>query len=486
MAKEGKILIVDDDMDYLAALKRALNRDFETFVASSSAETGKLDLNRFDLLMLDIRLNNEDVQNTEGIDLLKAVKTERPHLPVIMMTAYGDIDIAVETMKLGASDFIQKGRVHVREFKKIITKSLERAGLERKVAFLEQELNKYEPREIIGQDLEIDRIRKMIDIVAEDAHVSVLIRGETGTGKELVARGIHSRGIRSDAPFVAVSISSFGKNVVESELFGHQRGAFTGAVETKIGYIEKADGGVLFLDEIGDLDLDIQLKLLRFLENKSFSRMGSTQEIKVDLQLVAATNKDLEEAIINGEFRKDLFYRLNTVQIRLPTLSERAGDIPGLAVHFVDVFKSQGRTKVNGISDSALSLLQGYHWPGNVRELRSSIERAVIFASFHGHSVIMPEDLPLEVRAQTPDEKISLNMEIPAEGVDIDEVLSKVELRYIEQALELSGGRKTEAWKLLGYNDRFALRRRIQSILNRFPHLRDVFPEVKRNYPGEG
>ena len=467
----SKILIVDDDKEYIESLKRVLHGDFEIFTASSMGEVRKLNLNRFDLVMLDIRLNHEDMQNTEGIDLLKAIKVERPYLPVMMMTAYGDVDIAVETMKLGASDFVQKGRVDIREFTKIITKTLERAGLEKKVKFLERELNKYEPREIIGEDPEINRIRNMIDIVAEDAHVSVLIRGETGTGKELVARAIHSRGRRKEQPFIPVSLSSLNKQTIGSDLFGHEKGAFTDAKEKRIGLIEEADRGILFLDEIGDLDSDIQSKLLRVLEEREFTRLGANKPLRVDIQLIAATNKDLEKAVTDGTFRKDLYFRLKGVEIPLPPLAMHKDDIPSLASHFLSLLRKQGRTDISEIVDEAMAALKSYSWPGNVRELKQAVERAALFADHDNHKKIIPSDLPYEIHTGKTEAIERYDAQIPEFGVNLGEKLAKLELAYIREALKKCGGKKTNAWKLLGYNDRFALRRRMDSIKKKYPHL---------------
>lgn len=477
-----RILIVDDDPKFLDSLANVLNRHYSSIKAASLTEAKQSLSPRIDLALLDIRLNNSDPLNKEGIELLKYIKNGYPDLPVIMMTAYGDIDIAVEAMKLGASDFIQKGRLDIREFRKVIDNVLAKSRLERKVTELEEKLQKLEPWEIVGEDPKIMEIKKLIDIVARDGKTTVLIRGETGTGKELVARAIHQRGIRREGPFVPVSISTLSKTVVESELFGHERGAFTDAYRTKLGYIEKADGGVLFLDEIGDLDLDIQAKLLRFLEDKTFCRIGSTQPIKVDVQLVAATNKNLEEAIKKGTFRQDLYYRLKTIELFLPRLRERANDIPLLANYFLTLFRGQGRTKLRKISPSAMQLLKEYSWPGNIRELKSSIERAIIYTENNGHSQIEPDDLPYEVRVGKYEIEKSIEVNIPKEGTNIEEELARTELAYIERALKMTGGKKTEAWKLLGYNDRFALRRRVIKIMEDFPDLVHQFPLVREKY----
>lgn len=477
-SKRPTLLIVDDNAEYLDSLARVLRREF-SIITATTVEEAQAGLKRApQLILLDVRLKDDDPANKDGLELLKLIKGEMPEVPVVMMTAYGDIDIAVEAMKLGATDFIQKGKVNLSEFRKSIENALERSRLERKVAQLEEELQRIQPWELVGDDPKILEVKKQIQAVAQDSHVTVLVRGATGTGKELVARAIHSRGPRSRAPFVVVAVSSLARGIIESELFGHEKGAFTGADKRRIGYIEKADGGVLFLDEIGDLDKDVQVKLLRFLENKTFCRLGGTEEITVDVQLVAATNRDLEAAVRSGEFREDLYYRLKVVEIVLPPLIERKGDIPKLASHFLQLLRLQGRTRVERISDEAMKLLIDYPWPGNVRELKYCIERATIFAT---HNEILPEDLPMEIRNPYSERHILPDVEIPEDGIDIGERLAYLELKYIERALELAG-KKTEAWKMLGYNDRFAMRRRVRAILRKYPDIAAAFPKLLEKY----
>lgn len=479
-----KILVIDDDIDFLSSLERYLRSEFSILTALSVEDARKLLVADISLILLDIRLKNNDPNNREGIDFLKEVKSEYPEIPVIMVTAWGDIDTAVEAMKLGAADFIQKGRVDIREYKKVINNVLEKTRLEKKIGLLEEELQKTEPSEIIGEDPAILEIKKVIEMVARDGETTVLIRGETGTGKEIVARAIHKSGKRRGGPFVAISISALSKTLIESELFGHEKGAFTGADKRKIGYLEKADGGVLFLDEIGDLDLDIQIKLLRFLETKSFSRVGSTEEIKVDVQFLTATNRDLEKAMKEGRFREDLYYRLKTVEINLPPLRKRKGDIPLLAKYFLEHYRKIGKTKCEGMAKEVLNYLVNYHWPGNVRELKASIERAIIYANYYHHNEILPEDLPVEVRGGSALPKKKFLVNIPEEGINIKEELARLELTYMEEALRRCDGKKTKAYKLLGYRDRFTFQRRIKKLLASFPRLIEEFPYIKTKYGG--
>jgi len=480
--RKKAILIVEDDEDYLGRLAEELATDSEVRIAKSVSEFNQISLEGLNLALLDVRLDASDSTNKEGLEVLKALRRHNQALPVIVMTAYGEVDIAVEAMKLGATDFIQKGSVNLAGIKKLVYSTLQRSRLEKKVWELRQELQRLKPYEIVGESPEIRDVRKQVEMVAADGQTTVLLRGATGTGKEVVARAIHAIGVRKDGPFVVVSPSALGKTVIESELFGHERGSFTGADRRKTGYIEKADTGILFLDEIGELDPDLQVKLLRFLENKTFCRMGSTDEITVDLQLVAATNQDLEEALRQRRMREDLYFRLKMVQISLPSLKERKGDIPVLANHFMDLFRSQGRTRVQGISQVAMEMLERYSWPGNVRELRSCIERAVIYANSNGHIEIEAEDLPYEVVGERDRSKSEANMQISEEGLSLDRELALAELRLIDAALKKSGGKKDAAWRILQLSNRTALWRRVERIKRKFPALLEVFPLLRDKY----
>ena len=480
--KKKKVLILEDKLDYLKSLANELRSEFDISLTSSLSDLQKISFNEIDIALLDIRLNDSDPSNIEGINILEFIKKENPELPVVMMTAYGDIDIAVESMKLGASDFIQKNKVNISDIKNIIYNHIEKSKLKKKISELEVELQRLEPWKIIGSSPNIQEIKRLVEMVASDGYVTVLLRGPTGTGKELVARTIHSKGVRKDWPFVPVSIASLSKNLVESEIFGHEKGAFTGAEKRKVGYIEKAKGGILFLDEIGELDPEVQVKLLRFLDNKTFHRMGSPDEINIDLQLIAATNHDLEEAVQRKQFREDLYFRLKTIQIFLPTLHERTEDILQLANYFLRHFQLQGRTKISTISTEATRILLSYSWPGNVRELKSCIERAIIYAEYNSHDQILPEDLPLEIQLDKLKDLRSISIEIPEKGVNINEELAQFELAYIERALKLVGGKKADAWKVLGYNDRHAMRRRIEKIVKKNQNVLDKFPLLKKLY----
>lgn len=473
------ILIIDDDQRFSDSLVAVL-RDYYTIIVASNFEEAIQSLRKApNLILLDIRLQNDAPDNMDGLKILKLLTNDFPSIPVIMMTAYGSIDVAVEAMKHGAADFVQKSKLNIGDLRKTIGNTLEKNRLKRKVSLLEKDIERLNPSQLIGNDPKIIDLKKRIRAIAADSQITVLIKGATGTGKELVARAIHAEGVRNHEPFVPVAISALSKNIIESELFGHEKSAFTGADKTKNGYIEKADGGVLFLDEIGDLDKDIQVKLLRFLEDKTFCRMGSTDEIRVDIQLVTATNSDLQALIAAGDFREDLYYRLRMVELELPRLSERKEDIPLLAEHFLNLLRAQGRTKIMQISEEAQLMLYNYDWPGNVRELRSCIERAIIFAR---QDEIRSEDLPREILAYVAHSTDPNSVILPVDHVDIGRELSRLELTYIEKALKSADGKKSEACKLLNYNDRFAMLRRIQSIQKKYPDLMSLYPSVQQSY----
>jgi two-component system, NtrC family, response regulator AtoC len=479
---KDRILIVDDSAEFREALGEALEDDFDITLAASADDAQHTLDQGASVVLLDVRLNEEDSANKDGILLLGKLKEAQPGLPVIMMTNYGDIDIAVEAMRLGAADFVQKSRIDAREFRKVINSALKRSRLEQRVATLENDLRRLEPWELVGDDQKVQDVRRHVEMVASDGYCSVMVRGETGTGKELVARAVHSRGWRNQAPFVAVSLPALPRDLIESELFGHMKGAFTDARDIHIGWVEKAQGGVLFLDEIGELPPEMQVKLLRFLETRTFARLGSTKEISVDIQIVVATNKDLDKAIKLGQFRQDLYFRLKSIEIHIPPLRDRPDDISLLSDHFLFMFRQQGRTKVAGITPAALKLLSQYAFPGNVRELKTIIERSMMFANNQSHVLIEPSDLPLDVQQVLETKTQPMMLSLGDEGINLDAELARIELAYIQEALQQTEGKKSEAWRILGLNDRFALRRRVKRIGETYPHLITSFSLVQKLY----
>jgi DNA-binding NtrC family response regulator len=494
-AARPTILIVDDDNNFLSSMERVLRSDYEIFKATTGDSARKLFLYNPDCILLDIWLDPDDDLNREGLDLLAEFTKSRPDIPIIMISAYGDINTAVECMKSGATDFIKKP-IDLKELRQRLQKALEKSDLIRQARQLEENLHQIEPSDIIGDSAQMQEVMKSIQMVAQDGHITVLIRGETGTGKELVARSIHRLSWRRNKPFVPVHIASLSPGLVEDALFGHEPGAFTDARTRRIGFFEKAKGGILFLDEIGDLPAEVQIKLLRFLENKTFSRLGSSNEVELDVQIISATNKNLEQEVADGRFREDLYFRLKSFQIFLPPLREKREDIPLLVDYLLNLLKRQGRTRIETTAQEALQILEAYDWPGNVRELRAALERAIIFANFRNHGIIEIEDLPPEIMSRAKsgsevrsvklpagnDDKVNARQEETSSSINLKQELARAELKFIEEALKRAGGKKTEAWKLLGLNDRFALRRRILDLMKDNPTLIKEFPLILQAY----
>lgn len=465
------ILIIDDDIEFLNSLSKIFGDDYNIETAKTPEEAKKIFAPlKYDIVLLDVCFDPDKGDRT-GINILKEIKEQDPDIPVIIMTAYGDIDTAVESLKLGAEDYIQKGKFNLVDYKNKIELLFREGILRRKISRLQKEIEKIEPTEIIGNTPKMLEIKRKISLVANEGYTTVLIRGETGTGKELVARAIHRLGIRKDYPYVIVPISALNKETINSDLFGHEKGAYTGAINKRIGFFEEANKGVLFLDEIGDLQLDVQVKLLRFIENREIIRMGSNTPIKVDLQLITATHRNLEEMIKNGSFREDLYYRLNSYLIELPPLRERKEDIPLLAFHFLNHLYKQGRTIINTFSDEAMEILVNYNWPGNVRELKQVIESAVLDAKLEGDDIITPKHLRIKSHLK---EKKDFHI---GENKTITERLAIFELELVKNAMK-NYNKKTEICKYLGYTDRFALRRRIINIFKKYPHLKENFKDV--------
>lgn len=464
-----QLLIVDDNEDLLASWQRAFRKDFDTIVAASKQDALKeLDYEP-DVALFDIRLSDKAPEKQEGLELLQIFKGRYPDLPVVMISAYGDISTAVECMKLGAVDFVEK-KDTLLEIRQRLYNALDRGKEVRRTRLLQEYIARKEPVDIIGESQSIKKLKADLIIAANDGYINVLILGETGTGKELVARAIHKYGKRKENPFTPVPIISLPETTIESELFGHEQGAFTDARKRRIGWIEKARGGVLFLDEIGDLPAHLQAKLLRFLEERNFSRLGSTKKIDIDLQVVSATNMNLENAVAEKSFRDDLYYRLKGFIITIPPLRERKEDIPLLAAHYLFKLKESGRSKISAISDDAMKTMLSYDWPGNVRELNLEIERAALVADQRGISRIETGDLSKGINNHAGVASLPSKEQFTA-GFSIAEHLARTELSYIEEAMQSAGGKKAEAAKLLGLNDRFALRRRVKSIEKKFPHL---------------
>lgn len=369
-----RILIVEDEETLAASLRRVFTKEGYSVDITADGESGLeiIEKNSYDLIITDIIL-----PGMNGIELLRKIKEREPDQIVIIITAYASLETAVEALRAGAYDYVIKPIIH-EEIKQIVRNALKQRALQRENLILKKELGRhYDFSHIIGESPAIKKIIEEVKKIA-NAKSNVLLLGETGTGKELIARAIHFSSNRAEKPFIPINCSAIPENLLESELFGHIRGAFTGAVSSKRGLFEEANGGTVFLDEIGDLPLSLQAKLLRVLEDQEIRPIGSNQSIKVDIRFISATNKDLLHLVREGKFREDLFYRLNVISIVLPPLRERGEDIELLTRYFIERYSREHGKEVKGIDENALRLLKKYHWPGNIRELQNVIERAVL------------------------------------------------------------------------------------------------------------
>ena len=449
VAARKVILIVDDEKNTRDGLRDSLEEEFDVFVAADAASAlTLLESEPADVMLTDLRLGADD-----GMALIeRALKQPKP--PVcIMMTAYGSVDTAVEAMKRGAYDFVTKP-VNIDRLELLIRRALrERATLKENETLKQQAGRKFGLEDLIGQSTAMVRIFETIRQVAP-SRATVLIEGESGTGKELAAHAVHRLSTRADRKFVAVHCAALSPQLLESELFGHEKGAFTGAMERRIGRFEQANGGTLFLDEIGEIDLATQVKVLRVLGERTFERVGGNQTLQADVRLVAATNKNLEKLVAEGKFRDDLFFRLNVVRITMPPLRERREDIPLLVQAFLRDSTEENGKPYREFTSEAMACLNQYHWPGNVRELRAAVEHGVVMAS---GPRIQVRDLPLPLR------EVSLPVNFSASPAVEPLNLGRHETALIWKALEESGGNRTEAARKLGISRR-TLHRRLKEL----------------------
>jgi len=446
-----KILIIDDDVSVRDVLENFFkSENFNVEVATD----GKSGLERLSAQKYDLYLTDLVMPNMGGMDILNQAKsTINSATPCILITAFGTVKTAVEAMKLGAFDYVTKP-FSLEEILLVANRAIEVAQLRDENVKLKKELKKkYDFHGIIGTSQEMQKVYSMIEKIA-GTDSTILITGDSGTGKELIARIIHYNSARSQGNFVPINCAAIPKDLLESELFGHERGAFTGAVNTHIGRFEYANGGTLFLDEIGELDPMIQVKLLRVLQERSFERVGSTKTIKVDVRIVTATNKNLEDEVREGRFREDLYYRLNVIPLHLPPLRERKDDIPLLIEHFLKKFSQEKGKDPPRLTKETMDTLLTYEWKGNVRELENLIERLVILKP---GETVKPEDLPDRLLGEgsesTPPRYYSgEDIVLTEEGIDLNDFLDRYEEKLILQALKLSGGVKSKAATLLGLN----------------------------------
>lgn len=443
MSDKPVILIVDDDKNTRDGLQRALQKHYDVKTAESAdaALAVLAGATAVDVMLSDLRM-----PGTDGLGLLKRVSAQFPQTVSILLTAYGSVETAVEAMKQGAYDFLTKP-INLDHLDMLVARALKSRELEKKVVTLESQLNeKFGMENIIGESPAMKQVFEIIQQTAP-TQASVLIQGPSGTGKELVAQAIHRLSTRAGGPFVAVHCAALSPTLLESELFGHEKGAFTGATVQRKGRFEMADGGTLFLDEVSEIDPSIQVKLLRVLEERTFERVGGEETIETDIRVIAATNRDLRAYVNQGKFREDLFFRLNVVDIPLPSLSERAGDIPLLSDRFLKEYCAKNNKRIEGLSADAVTLLAAYAWPGNVRELRNTIEKMVVLARSDRLSA---RDVPVNIREAVKGH-VGVGSRTP---VLMAGSLADTERRKIMAVLEKNGGNRTRAADELGISRR--------------------------------
>jgi len=444
--KTAHILIVDDELSMRELLEMMLVREGYTV---STAETGRqafqqIESKFFDLILCDIRLGD-----ISGLDILRKSRAVSPHTIVIMISAYATAENAVEAMNDGAYDFLPKPFDN-RELKHTIAKALDLRTLSDEKKSLDDELKKnLHFGLIVGNSPQMQHIYEVIRQIAK-TRTNVLITGESGTGKELIAQALHRQSDRKDKPFIVINCGSIPETLIESEMFGYRKGAFTGANQDKKGLFEAANTGTIFLDEIGELSLPMQVRLLRVVQERAFKPVGSNEEVFVDIRIISATNKKLDEEVIAGRFREDLFYRINVVEIKVPPLRDRKGDLRTLAQHFLDKYSRASGKEITKISAYAVDLLQKYNFPGNIRELENLIERSVALSTTN---IILPDSLSLSIHKRRWIEGIPnrrFDVSDVESGVSLDAIIEDIERAYIEKAMKFTRGNKNDAADLLG------------------------------------
>ena len=453
------ILIVDDELSMRELLEYMLKREgYRVDCAENGRKAVALvGQNNYDLLLCDIRLGD-----ISGLDVLRACKKHHPGTVVIMISAYASTEIAVEAMNEGAYDYVPKP-FNKDELLETVAKALKLRTIEQEKELLEGELKRsLNLGMIVGNSPAMQHIYKMIRQVSK-TKTNVLITGESGTGKELIARAIHLESDRRGQPFVAINCGGIPETLMESELFGHKKGSFTGAIQDKPGLFQEAHRGTIFLDEIGELSLPIQVKLLRAVQEKTLRPVGGTEDVSVDIRIVSATNKSLEKEVIAGKFREDLFYRLNVIEIKVPALRDRKADLKPLAQHFLEKYAREMGKEISKLSSYALDMMLKYDFPGNVRELENLLERSVALSTTN---IILPDSLALSVHKRRWIEGIKdrrFDVDEVSKGVALDSILEEVEAAYLKKALDCSRGNKNRAAELLGISFR-SLRYRLEKL----------------------
>jgi Nif-specific regulatory protein len=440
----GRILVADDHDSLRRGLVRALTdagHDVDE-AGNGNAALERLHESSYDVVVSDIKMGGAD-----GMDVLRTAKALHPSIVVILMTAFGSIQMAVEAMKIGAFDYVTKP-FEIEEMEVKIARAIEHRRLKNEIDYLRHtQRDIYDFDRIIGGSGALKRVLDVVRKVAR-SNTTVLVRGETGTGKEIIAGAVHHNSTRAGRNFVKVNCAALQENLLESELFGHEKGAFTGADKQRIGRFEQADGGTLFLDEIGDMSQNTQAKILRVLQEHEFERLGGTRTLRVDVRLIAATNRNLAQMVANGQFREDLYYRLNVVSIDMPPLRDRKEDIPALATHFITRFSGELKKRVDGLSADALKLLLRYNWPGNIRELENAIERAVLLADGRELTAL---DLHLGDESSTGEtSELAPVLKLPPRGIALEEI----ERQALVEALRMSNWVQKDAAELLNISPR--------------------------------
>ena len=441
MADKAHILVIDDEKNYLLVLQTLLEDEGYIVTAISDPETALafLEESEVDVVVTDMKM-----PRVSGREVLERVKKAWPHVPVLIMTAFGSIESAVDVMKYGAFDYITKPFSND-ELLLSIHNAVDLANVHRQYRLLQEAMeNRYHIHQIVGRSKAIRDVLAMVERVAQSKS-TVLISGESGTGKELAARAIHYASPRKDKPFISVNCMALNPGVLESELFGHEKGSFTGAVAMRRGRFEQADGGTLFLDEVGELSPDLQVKLLRVLQERKFERVGSSEEIEVDIRVVAASNRDLEALVDRGAFREDLYYRLKVVKIPLPPLRERREDIPLLVAHFVEKVSRDNNLPAKTFSTEALNYLTAYEWPGNIRQLENVVESCLVLVPGDNIGV---DDLPPEIRDEEAQYKSAVDL-LPVQ-LDLADTLEKIEAALVRRALARADLVQVKAAEYLG------------------------------------
>ncbi len=444
--KAPHILVVDDEISMREFLELMLSKEGYQITCAQNGRTAaaQIEKNAYDLILCDIRLGD-----ISGLDVLRKAKAANPTTIVIMISAYATAENAVEAMNEGAYDYLPKPFDN-KELKQTIVKALDLRTLSDEKKSIDDELKKnLHFGLLVGNSPRMQHIYELIQQIAP-TKTNVLITGESGTGKELIARSIHLKSDRFDKPFVVINCGSIPETLIESEIFGYKKGAFTGASQDKKGLFEAANRGTVFLDEIGELSPPMQVKLLRVVQERSFKPVGTNEDIAVDIRIVSATNKKLEEEVIAGNFREDLFYRINVVEIKVPPLRERKGDIRSLAQHFLDKFSRESGKEITKISSYAVDLLQKYNFPGNIRELENLIERSVALSSTN---IILPDSLSLSIHKRRWIEGVEnrrYDIDDVSNGVSLDTILEEIERAYIEKAMKCARDNKNKASDLLG------------------------------------